>query len=204
MRLEDVLLNDELVVGEECYYDHNKYIYNGVNEEGKHIIIKKTSDSEVTRFIDKKPHRPKLPLGLFFKNKRTGEIAELTDYTQMLGKMYYKLTMYEDVFKGYEHETYEEIRNKWELLEENPFMDEDELLEQIDTFNSEISKYEKQIEEIKKNYINPIKEKRGELYKKCKHDWYKYDEVEIGGRNYEQECVCNICGKEKINRFISF
>ena len=201
MKVEDVYLNNELTVGEDCYYFHDKYTYLGINEEGKYIISKKTKDSEFKNYISTKPEVPQLPLGLYFKHKRNGKIAELTEYIQMLEKMYYKLRIYDDVFKGYDTETLNELKNDWELLSENPFIEEDDLIEQLDTVNSEISKFEKQIEEIKQNFIDPIKEKREEIYNKCKHDWYKYDEDETSKGQYEQECVCNICGKEKINRY---
>lgn len=201
MNIKDVRVTDKLTIGEDCYYDHSKYTYGGVNEEGKHILTRNNSDGSVTKFIGTEPFVPELPLHLYFRNKRNGYLAELTGYTQMLGKMYYRLTIYEDVFKGYDLETLHELEKDWELLDENPFVDETKLVEQIDEYNSEIREYEKQIEEIKMKFINPIKKKREELYRYCKHDWYKYDEEEVSKGSFEQECVCNICGQEKTNRY---
>ncbi|GIN22572.1 hypothetical protein [Siminovitchia fordii] len=57
------------------------------------------------------------------------------------------------------------------------------------------------MQEIKETYIAPLEEKRELLYKKCKHDWYKHDEERISGNNYKQECECQICGKERTNRY---
>ncbi|GIN22573.1 hypothetical protein [Siminovitchia fordii] len=139
MRLDDVILNNsELTVGEDCYYDHNKYTYKGVNEEGKHIVSRKNRNEEITKYLDAAPQVPALPLGLYFENKRTKRIGELTDYSQMLGKMYYRLTIYDDVFKGYDLETLGELQDDWELLAENPFSEDGELVEEIDEINSEI------------------------------------------------------------------
>jgi hypothetical protein len=201
MNLESVFVNDELIIGEECYFNHDKYTYKGINAEGKHIICKTTKDSELTQTIIEKPFKPKLPLGLYFKNKRNGNFAELTSYTQMLGKMYYKLTVHEDVFNGYENEDIEELKTKWELLDGNPFVDEDELLENIASIDQEINGYQTEIREIENKSILQLKEKREEFYKLCKHDWYKYDEVEISKNYFEQECQCQICGKVKFNRY---
>jgi hypothetical protein len=201
MNLESVFINDELVIGEECYYDHDTYTYNGTNEDGTYLISKKTKDNELTKTISKRPTNPKLPLGLYFKNKRTGYFAELTSYTHMLGKMYYKLTIYEDVFKGYVYESLDEIKKDWELLIENPFLDEEVLTERIDELNMELNGYETQIREIEMHSIDPIKKKREELYKFCKHDWYKYDEEEVSKNYYEQQCECQICGKVTYSRY---
>ncbi|MFO1442920.1 hypothetical protein KDN24_06780 [Bacillus sp. Bva_UNVM-123] len=201
MNINDVILNNELTVGEDCYYDQGKYTYGGINEEGKHILLQKNKDGEVTKSVTNTPHVPKLPLGLYFKNKRTGKYAELTKYTQMLGDMYYELKIYDDVFKGYDLEKLIKLEKDWVLLEKSPFLEENDLIEKVNQLNNEIGKYKKQIEEIKNTYIKPLAEKRKELFKQCKHDWYKYDEVETRKGRFEQECVCNICGEEKMNYY---
>lgn len=204
MKIEEVLLNNTLTIGEECYYDHGKYIYQGINDDGKHVLLKKKIDGEETKYIANAPCLPSLPLGLYFKHKRTGSLAELVDYRHMLGKMHYEIKQYDNVFKDYSLETLDELRVDWELLSENPYKNEDELIEEIEVINSEIREHEKKIDKIKEINIDPLDKKLKELYKQCKHDWYKYDEVEVSKGRFEQECTCNKCGEEKVSRYSRF
>ncbi|QHM16563.1 hypothetical protein C7M30_00182 [Bacillus subtilis] len=144
---------------------------------------------------------PVLPLELYFKNKRTGSFAELVSYTHMLGEMYYKLKLYDNVFNGYDNETLGELEQDWELQSENPFKDEEILIDELEEVNEKIEQFEKEIREIKKKKIEPLVKQKSELQKQCKHEWYKNDEEQVGSNSYEQECVCEICGLEKMNRY---
>lgn len=209
--LNDIIIDDQLVIGEECFYNHNKYTYLGKTEEGRYKVSKVTSDSELVKYLDDKPQRPKLPLNIYVKNNRTGKTGEITEIFHMMEKMYYKVHLYDDVFRGYDNETFHDLVNGWELLEESPYLNEEDLLEKLDEINDEmkpfkyeIVKLEEKIKQIKNESIVPIEKRREELYLKCKHDWHKYDEVEISNRYFEQECECRICGKVKFNKYNKF
>ncbi|MBY0186495.1 hypothetical protein K3L72_10095 [Bacillus altitudinis] len=142
-----------------------------------------------------------MPLELYFKNKRTGSIAELVNYTHMLGEMYYKLKIYDDVFKGYDFETLVKLEQDWELLSKNPFKDEETLIEELDEFNKKIEQFENETREFRKKKIEPLVKQKSELQKQCKHEWHKEKEKQVGRNSYEQECVCEICGLEKTNGY---
>ncbi|TNU64239.1 hypothetical protein FH505_10555 [Bacillus velezensis] len=115
--------------------------------------------------------------------------------------MYYKLKLYDNVFNGYDNETLGELEQDWELLSENPFKDEEMLIEELDKVNEKIEQFEKEIREFKKEKIEPLVKQKSELQKQCKHEWYKNDEEQVGNNSYEQESVCEICGLEKTNRY---
>ncbi|MBN7742737.1 hypothetical protein JYA35_09050 [Bacillus velezensis] len=201
MKIHEVLLDNKLNPGEKCYLNQEKYTYRGVAGDGRHVLEKQTQDGVEVIYTDKRPAVPVLPLELYFKNKRTGSFAELVSYTHMLGEMYYKLKLYDNVFNGYDNETLGELEQDWELLSENPFKDEEILIDELEEVNEKIKQFEKEIREIKKKKIEPLVKQKSELQKQCKHEWYKNDEEQVGSNSYEQECVCEICGLEKKNRY---
>lgn len=205
MDIKDLFLDDELVVGEECYFEHKKYIYQGF-EDGKHVVKAKNKDEEITKYLNRKPLKPKLPVGIYLKDNR-GQSGELTGYVHM-GEMYYKITLYNNVFKEYELVKLENILKEWSLIKD-PYWDDETVCEELDKIDSEIYSYQKQIKElqgqidvIERENIKPLKEKKEEIYNKCKHDWLKYDEEEISKGSFQQECECQKCGRIKYNRYL--
>jgi len=207
MDIKELFLNDELVVGEKCYYDHNEYTYQGINEDGKYIVNQKTKDSEVTKYLQEKPVRAKLPTGIYLKDDKYSKVGELTKCFHMLGKMYYEITLYDDVFKGHTNETLDNILNNWQLIE-NPYVDENsiyEILEEIEgklyPYKNQIKELEKQINIIKEEYMEPIEKEKEGIYKICKHKWDKDEEEEISKNSFQQRCECEICGCVKYNSY---
>ncbi|MEI2465123.1 hypothetical protein V8V74_12885 [Niallia taxi] len=118
----------------------------------------------------------------------------------MLGDIYYELKIYDDVFKGYAHESYFDLLKNWDIID-NPFKDKEEVYSEVESIENEIRIHEKKIQEIKDQFINPLLNKRKAVYSQCKHDWYKYEEDEVSRGRFEQTCVCDKCGEEKINRY---
>ncbi len=206
MDIKELFLDDELVIGEKCCYEHKEYIYQGVNEDGKYIVSQKTSDNEITKYLQEKPARPKLPTGIYLKNNYS-KVGELTKCFHMLGKMYYEITLYDDVFRGYTNETLEDIIKNWQVVD-NPYLDEETIGEELDKIEDKLYPYkkqvrelEKQIKDIQEQYIKPIEKEKEDIYKRCKHKWNKDEEEEISKNYFQQRCECEICGCVKYNNY---
>ncbi len=202
MGIKDLYLNNELKVDELCYLDHKEYIYRGLNEEGKHIIERETTDGFEKKYVEKAPKVPELPLNIYVSRKYRGNIqyGEITKYVEMLDKLHYRIEIYSNVFNGYENETYEELCQRWTLVEENPFMDSEMIGELTEPIDDAIQKLESQILQMKDN-LNELKNERNEITSKCKHKWVKEDEEETSKGKFQQECYCTICGEEKTNYY---
>lgn len=208
MNFEDILIDDILNIGDECYYEHEKYIYQGKNEEGKHVVKLIKKDSETTKYLVKIPIRPKLPLGIYVKSKSKDEYGEVTQYVHMLDKMYYRVRLYGNVFKDDDLETFDKLKKEWELLEKSPYLEEEVLSEELEKvdeqlrpFQKEIKQLKEQIKNIEQENIKPLELQKEGIFKKCKHIWDKSEEYEVSKGTFEQECMCEICGCTKINRY---
>jgi len=199
VKFEDIAIDDALNIGDTCYYNHTEYTYLGLNEEEK-LILKVKGNDDKTIITSAKPVKPKLPLNIYVKTKRGSNFGEIVGYVHMLDNMYYRIAIYENVFKDSETETFEELQEKYELLEESPFYTIDDLGEKLVKLDEESNPIEREIRELQAK-LEEIESRRSEVQKFCKHEWYKYDEVEVSKNNFEQECECKICGKVKYNRY---
>lgn len=199
--IKDYIEENVLGVGEKCYFNHGEYVYLGL-EDNLHVIEKhKPLSGTETHKIETAPFVPKLPLGICIRKKNNhNKLGEITSYTQMIGDLYYKISVYSDVFNGYEHESLDELLDKWEVVVDNPFLSSEEIEEKTSDIDSELNHIEDQISELKRQKYD-LDSKRKEITQFCKHDWYKYEEEHVGRSSYKQECVCNICGEEKINSY---
>lgn len=190
---KDLYLNNKLEAGREAYLDFKVGTYLGKDEDGYHkleYLHKGEKQLKKTKYI---PTVPQLPLNIFIKNKRTGNFAEIIGYENFNDKMFYIVETPSDVFKSKTNETIHDLEKNFELLEENPFVDYEEIEEGVSNIDAKLSEL--------KDEINKLNKDRSNITKHCRHDWYKYDEVEVSNKSFEQECVCNYCGEEKINRF---
>lgn len=202
MEFKELYLNNELKVDEVCYFDHKEYVYVGFNEDGKHIIERETNDGFERKIIEKSPKVPQLPLNIYVsRNYRGGtQYGEITKYVEMLDKLHYRIEIYSDVFNGYENETYEELCQRWTLVEENPFMDSELIEELTEPIDNAMQELKRQINQLNDN-LNKLKNERNEITSKCKHKWIKEDEEETSKGKFQQECYCTVCGEEKTNYY---
>jgi len=206
--LKSKMINNELKIGDTCYHEHNKYIYKGENDDGKHVVEAKGRDSVFTKYLTDKPSLPELPMGLYLKEKRSGHIGEVISCFHMNGEMFYRINVYSNVFKETEQENMRRLMKNYEVVEGEPFQDEETINEQLEELDYEaqpwlnkIKRLEEEIKELKENELKPIEEEREKIYKTCKHDWYKHEEDDLGGNRFEQLCECQKCGQEKYNRY---
>ncbi|MGM9986388.1 MAG: hypothetical protein ACI35O_04075 [Bacillaceae bacterium] len=193
-------MRNVLVAGEVCYLDHKKYTYMGIDEENKHIIKLYGEEHADLIHTNSIPTVPQLPLGMYLRNKRSKSLCEITGYLNMLGQMYYQVKDYNNVFKDYTHETEHDIMNKFEILQHNPFLEDEVIMDKINEIDKEIDPYKEQLEDIKKT-ISQIESKKKAVFEVCKHDWDKEEPEEVSNKTFEQLCVCNTCGLEKVNRY---
>lgn len=137
---KDILLNNKLEVGEEAYLNFKKGIYLGKDEEGYHQLeyIDKFSGQKKLMEYRGIPTVPQLPLGVFVKNKRTGNFGEIIGYQNFNDKMFYVIDIPNDVFKREHNESIHDLEKGYELLEENPFVESETFIDELGDIDSEI------------------------------------------------------------------
>ncbi len=198
---KDLLIDNKLEVGKEAYLNFKKGIYLGKDEEGYHQLEYIDKFSGQKKLLEYKgvPTVPQLPLGIYVKQKRTGNYGEIIDYVNFSDKMFYVVRIYADVFKEKFDETYQDLMNNYELVEGNPFKDVEEFIDELDDIDSEINTLLGNINSIKRE-IKQIEERRKSITKLCKHEWIKGEREEVSKGHFEQECECSICGETKLNK----
>lgn len=193
MEFKDILLNNKVEVGKDVYLDFKVGTYLGLDEDGYHQLEYDYYGETKIKKTKYTPTVPILPLNIYVKHKKKGTFGEIVRYENFNDKMFYVVRDYSNVFKEDSTETLHDLIDNYKLLNENPFRD----YEEIDELVSEIDKDL----EVLLNKINELKSNRKDITKYCKHEWYKYEAEEVSPKSYEQECRCEYCGEEKINRF---
>ena len=203
-------MENELKIGQEVWIEYKKGILEKI-ENGIYEVKVESKDSITTYYSKLVPQVPKFQLNTFWKNK-VGKIFHLTDYTCWAKKdditlkielvMYYKFIYYNDTFSGYNYECEKGmLKEGYELLNENPFQSEDEIIEQIGEIDSEIHLIEKEIQLLEEK-IKEVEKRKIPIRERCMHKW-EHNEVKTGkktwmGEENKKESVCEICGLEKI------
>lgn len=193
MEFKDLLLNNRLEIGKQAYLDFEVGVYLGKDEEGFHQLEYEYQGEKKLKETKYIPTVPQLPLNIYLKNKSSGEFSQIVDYVNFNDKMFYVVKEYSNVFSNNTKKTLHDLIVNYNVLEQSPFKDYKEIDEQI-------TKIDKELEELRKK-TNELKSLRKEVTKYCKHEWYKYEPTEVSPKTFEQECRCEYCGEEKINRF---
>lgn len=202
----ETLTQASLKIGQECWMEHKKGIYQG-EKDGRHIIRIEEKNEVAEKHISYMPAHDDgwRPTGTYkYRNQFLRFSGKIYCWMRDGNLKFYYGFKTNSTFGDGETLCRADIE-KLETVSEDTFLGEEAINDLLYEVDKKIVPLRNQANEIHAAITNFEKEKTP-IYAKCFHEWDKQEEEQYGRNqsSYRQMCVCKNCGKEEYSYFSKF